>query len=401
MVGIELLGLIAGGLSALGAAEVIAHRRNLERIPTRIHISGTRGKSSVTRLIAGALRHSGRRTVAKTTGTLARMILPDGREIPMFRPAGANIIEQTRVVRVAAEAGAQDLVIECMALQPSYHWLSENKLVRATHGVITNARADHLDVMGPTEEDVALCLAGMIPVKGVLFTAERRHVAILQAACDDRGTQLIGVTDEDLAAVTDEELSHFVYAEHRENVALVLKLTDALGVPRQTALEGMWAGQPDPGALLSYPLDFFGRRIVFVNGFAANDPESTEKVWNLARGRHSDCERVVAVFNMRADRPARTLQMARETSFWHPAAAVVLMGSGAYLFGRMAGRAGLDPARFVYADSERADDIFEELLGVCGSKTLVIGMGNIGGPGLELVRYIRNRAVLPATEEDL
>ena len=60
----------------------------------------------------------------------------------------------------AAQLGAQALVIECMALQPELHWLSERKLVRATHGVITNARADHLDVMGPTAADVARAWPG-------------------------------------------------------------------------------------------------------------------------------------------------------------------------------------------------------------------------------------------------
>lgn len=61
-------------------------------------------------------------------------------------------------------------------MQPPLQWLSESKLIRATHGVITNARADHLDVMGPTEEDVAAALAGMVPVQAKLFTAERRHL---------------------------------------------------------------------------------------------------------------------------------------------------------------------------------------------------------------------------------
>jgi len=56
------------------------HRRALRSIPVRIHVAGTRGKSTTTRLIAAALRASGRRVVAKTTGSEPRLILPDGRE---------------------------------------------------------------------------------------------------------------------------------------------------------------------------------------------------------------------------------------------------------------------------------------------------------------------------------
>jgi len=76
---------VAGGLG-----EGLTHRRRLRRIPIRIHVNGTRGKSSVSRLIAAGLRAGGIRTCCKTTGTLPRMILPDGSEYPVFRPAGAT-----------------------------------------------------------------------------------------------------------------------------------------------------------------------------------------------------------------------------------------------------------------------------------------------------------------------
>ena len=155
-------GLLIGG----GVAELAVHRRNLRQIPIRIHVNGTRGKSSVARLIAAGLRNAGQRTCCKTTGTLPRMIMPDGSEYPVFRPAKANVIEQIRIVAAAAEINADALVLECMALIPSLQWLCEDKLVRATHAVITNAREDHLDVMGPGGRDVALALAGMVPVGG-------------------------------------------------------------------------------------------------------------------------------------------------------------------------------------------------------------------------------------------
>ena len=85
---IEILAASVGALLGLGIAESVAHRRRLARIPTRVHVAGTRGKSSVTRLIASGLRAGDVRCAAKTTGTLARMILPDAREVPIFRPRG-------------------------------------------------------------------------------------------------------------------------------------------------------------------------------------------------------------------------------------------------------------------------------------------------------------------------
>ena len=396
MGGVEILALAGAGLLGLGALETIQHRRKLARIKTRVHVSGTRGKSSVTRLVAAGMRHAGIATAAKTTGTLARMILPDGREVPVFRPAGANVTEQIRIVDAAQSLGARALVIECMALQPELHWVSEDKFVRATHGVITNARADHLDVMGPGVADVARTLAGMTPVGGTLITGERdpEYLAIFEHAARDRGSRLVTLSDDDMAAVTPDDLARFGYLEHQENVALAIKVLAELGVARDQGLEGMWSASPDPGALTEHEVDFFGRRIVFVNGFAANDPQSTATIWRMCRERHPDVERVIGVFNLRADRPSRTLQLARDARFWHEADGVVLMGSGAYQFAKAASEQGIGPGRFVYAEQQTLDQVFEAIVGLCGHSTLVIGMANIYGQGLELVRFFRNRQVL-------
>src|SRR5512147_1798606 len=121
--------IIAAGLTAYGVVERRRHDRNIARIPVRVHVNGTRGKSSVTRLIAGGLRASGRRTFAKTTGTMARMILPDGSETDVFRVGRPNIIEQTRIVRRAQEERADVLVIECMAVAPELQPLTERRLI--------------------------------------------------------------------------------------------------------------------------------------------------------------------------------------------------------------------------------------------------------------------------------
>ena len=83
------------------------------------------------------------RTCAKTTGTLARLITPEGHEDAIYRIGHTNVIEQVGVVRKAKNLGCQALVIECMALQPLLQSLCELKLVRSTHGVLTNARPDH------------------------------------------------------------------------------------------------------------------------------------------------------------------------------------------------------------------------------------------------------------------
>lgn len=392
---------MAGTIIVLVAVVVIflfiewrVHFRNLNSIPIRIHVNGTRGKSSVTRLIAAALREHGLKTFAKTTGTLPRMIMDDGREYPIYRPAGANVIEQLRIVALAAHHEAEALVIECMAVQPRLQSLTELKFIRATHGLITNARADHLDVMGPSERDVTLALLGTVPVEGKLFTSELDYPDEFQEVCWDRESELHVVEPSAVEALSDEDMSGFNYVEHRENVALVLELCESLNIPRDVALRGMWKAQRDPGAMSEQEIDFFGRRILFVNGFAANDPESSEKIWRMALEAHQDFDRKIMVLSARADRPDRSKQLGEAIVNWPQADRYVLMGSGVYVLFRTAVANGVDSSKFVYAEGMATGQIFEEIIGISGRSAMVMGIGNIVGPGMELVNFFRHRRTL-------
>ena len=389
---IVILLTACGVLVFLGVLELVLHRRRLSRIPLRIHVNGTRGKTSVTRLIAAGLREAGIRCVAKTTGTVPRFILPNGREVPVYRPGGPNVIEQKQAVTMAAAQRAEALVVECMALQPHLQWLSESKLVRATHGVITNARPDHLDVMGPTEDDVARALAGTVPVGGVFLTAEQTHRAFFQEVCEDRGTAFRGA-ESISRPLTTEDVEGFSYLEHQDNIELALSVCEEVGVDNETALRGMWRAKPDPGAMKEAKVEFFGRHIVFVNGFAANDPISTRYIWEQSLRRHRDLERRVAVFNCRADRADRSEQLAQSYARWTQADEVVLLGTGQYIFARAAVKSGLDPTRLVFVDRTHPADIFEILLGLAETSALVMGLGNIAGPGLALAEYFANRGI--------
>ena len=387
---IVILLTACGALIVMGVLELILHRKRLKRIPIRIHVNGTRSKTSVTRLIAAGLREAGVRCVAKTTGTVPRFILPNGREVPVYRPGGPNVIEQKQSVTMAAAQRAEALVVECMALQPHLQWLSESRLVRATHGVITNARPDHLDVMGPTEEDVARALAGTVPVGGVFLTAERNHRAFFQQVAEERGSRFHAA--EDISQrIAPEDVAAFPYFEHQENIELALAVCEEVGVDNDTALRGMWRAKPDPGAMTEAEVEFFGRHIVFVNGFAANDPTSTRYIWEQSLRRHRELHRRIAVFNCRSDRADRSEQLARSYASWTQADEVVLLGSGQYIFARAAVKSGLDPTRLVFVDRTHPADVFEILLGLAESSALVMGLGNIAGPGLALAEYFANR----------
>jgi gamma-polyglutamate synthase len=394
MDGIALLAGATGVLAGLGCLEAYWHNRHRLRIPLRIHVNGTRGKSSVTRLIAAGLRSSGIRTCAKTTGTLPRFIHPDGTEEPIERVGRTNVIEQVHIIRQAANLSAEAIVLECMALHPLLQSLCELDIVRATHGVITNARPDHLDVMGPTPADVARALAGTAPVGGTLFTAERnpRQLRILEEAALDRNSLFLPVYDADVANITAADLQGFSYIEHPDNVALSLSVCLSLGIDRQTALRGMWQAVPDPGAMSQWTVEQQGRRLVFVNAFAANDPQSTDCIWNLANTMNAQADSRIAVVNCRGDRPERSVQMAEMCSAWKNLDNVLAIGTGTDLFVKRALNLGMSPRRLHAAERQPAESILNKLRDVAGHLGLVMGLGNIAGVGMELVDLFRRRS---------
>jgi poly-gamma-glutamate synthase PgsB/CapB len=379
-------------LIGLGVAETLIHRRVLRRLPVRVHVNGTRGKTSVVRLIAAGLRAGGKRVCSKTTGSFAAVTGPDGEDYPLHRPNQPNIIEQMRVMRRLVGFRPDVVVMECMALQPHFQALTERQMVRSTHGVITNARADHLDVMGPGAADVALALAGTVPFEARLFTAEREHLDTFRMAADDRGSELHATTADDVATVTQEEMAAFRYAEHAENVALALDVCGALGVDRQLALAGMQQLAPEVGATRVQSVDFFGRDIVFVNAFAANDPDSTELIWEQVIEHYGDDRFKLAVVNCRFDRPQRSQQLAEVAGRWTPADHYVLMGSGTLLFARAAVKAGLAPSRMTVAEGLDQHELFETVLEHTEGPALIMGMCNVHGGGAELARQFNNRA---------
>ena len=302
-----ILGFLVFALCIAGILEHQLHLKSLSLIPLRIHINGTRGKSSVTRLVAAGLREGGLRTFAKTTGTAPRVIDSNGKDRIIHRLRLPSIGEQVKLLSYFSVQKPDAVVIECMAVQPQYQWIAEHKMVKSHIGVITNVRPDHLDEMGPTEEDVAHSLCNTVPVNSVLITGEDQKPDILKKVAKQNGTTFIKSEE---SSVQKNELDGFNYMEHPANIAVALDVCKQAGVNRSTALKGMHKVQPDVGALVAWDLDINSKNIRFVNGMAANDPVSTLQIWNFISERFAtDKETTCIFFNSRDDRPVRTMQM--------------------------------------------------------------------------------------------
>lgn len=371
-----------------GVWESLSHRRRLEQLPVRIHVNGTRGKSSVTRLIAAALREGGIRTVAKTTGSAARLILEDASELPVLRDRTPNIIEQIQIVKRAQERQAHALVVECMAIRPEFQRVSERKLIRSTIGVITNARPDHLDEMGPGVEDVAESLANSLPQAGVAFTAEKRMVGILRRRADESGTRLIETSAD---YVSDEEMDGFDHVEHEENVSLALAVARHLGVDRKTAIRGMHRVRPDLGALKAATIELPGKSVTFVNAFAANDPESTLAIWRrMVRFRRGGAA-TVFILNTRADRFDRSVHLVEMLHRHTDYAKLLLVGENSQQLLAACYRKGVPSDRVIRVGVGSPAEIWALIEALPETDVTVIGIGNVHGGGEEIAHYFETR----------
>ncbi|WP_234307782.1 poly-gamma-glutamate synthase PgsB [Streptomyces sp. NBRC 110035] len=380
-------------LFVAGVVEQRRHHAALHSIPSRVLVNGIRGKSSITRLCAGALRGGDLTTVAKTTGTAARFIHPDATEEPVYGKFGiANVVEQIGIVRRAAAYRPDALVIECMAVMPALQEVNQSKLIRSTIGVLCNVREDHLAEMGPTLDDVARSLCRSMPQDGICVTAEKDRFDILQEEADARNCKLIYADPE---IVTDEELRGFSWFTFKENVAIALVVAELLGVEREVALQGMYDAPPDPGVLsVEKYVTEENKRLSFANVFAANDPESTLMNINQLLDLGAIRRPLNVVINCRPDRVERNGHMGEIIPDLQP--------DHVFVIGHPA-KSAIDaiPAewrdRAVDLGGERRDAhaFMTELLGRMSDGSSLVAIGNIHGQGEELLEYL---AELPADE---
>jgi poly-gamma-glutamate synthase PgsB/CapB len=371
-----------------GCIEYFAHQRTAASIPIRVLVNGTRGKSSVTRLITAGLRGGGIAAMGKTTGTAPRMIFTDGSEAPITRIGRANIIEQVRMFRVAASHKPRAFVAECMAVLPPNQTIMEHQMVHSTVGVITNAREDHLDDMGPTVEDVARALANTIPARAVLFTSEKKHFSILHDTAKTRGTRIVSA---DGSGITDTMMRDFAYIEHKDNVGLALAVCEHLGVPRDKALAEMYRAIPDPGVLRIYKVVHYGKDIEFVNAFAANDPDSYVLIWSLLENRFEKDRKIIPIVNCRKDRIQRTESMADLVARRIRGDHFIFAGEYTLALTNRAIAQGLDPSKASDLGGYSGEDIFHKVAALTEEKSIAIGIGNIVGFGEELVNSFKSR----------
>ena len=399
MYGIAILGLTLIGVVISWWMERRDYERQLDKLKIRIYVNGIRGKSTVTRLIAGVLREAGIQTLAKTTGSAAMVILPNGEEIPIQRRSSATIMELFNIAKRYLKKDTEAIVFETMALFPANQIASQDLLVKGNINVITNVREDHQDVMGESLEEIADTMSLIIPHEGVVITAEDRPYLRERLAknAEARRSRMVYA---DPAWVTDNDLAGFNYLSFRENISIGLAVAEMLGIPRSTAMRGMWNARPDVGVVNIQRTTWKEKEIIWIPLFAVNDRESTIISVDALQPYYREDATRIGILNNRYDRADRAMRFASiaakdlDFDYWITFGAYEPQVTDEML------KLGVTRERIInmgFSVNPSLEQIFDVIAGLIkGEQGVLIGLVNIHTPQAELLlEYFHHRPDSP------
>ena len=274
------------------------HRKNLERVETRIVVSGIRGKSSSARRLDDIFNERGYDTFTKITGNRPHLI--HNGEVHPIQRGGPRVTLYENISLI------NEFFPEMDAYQPEDFGVFENqgiteyttrfinrRLVKPQVVLLTNIRQDHIDTLGETRAEIARSFARSIP-EGTHVVSGEQHPVIhdyLEESIERRGATIEQVE-------IPERHEDMLGAETAHAINAVLEAVDEPPLPEEKIdgfIEGMqpeWTHLPE------------GR---IFNAGEVNDVESTEMVRNALAGD----DKVTPFVYLRWDRRGRTASFAR------------------------------------------------------------------------------------------
>jgi poly-gamma-glutamate synthase PgsB/CapB len=288
--------------------------------------------------------------------------------------------------------GVDTLVSEMMSIGAECLAVESRRILRPGSLILTNVRLDHLDEMGRRKDDTARALASAFPERADIFIPKEEIYPVFEESAARTASRLHPVAP--LAAVAGPSAGpHLSFGEFEPNVRLALAVLASLGVERMTAERGVAGASPDFGGLKVWR-GRFGvppRPAVCVSAFAGNEPESSALVLEkIKKGFPLVSRDLVGLLSLREDRGDRTLQWVRAAGdgFFREFARVVLLGRPARAALRKIRKSPL-PGGTVFScdDGSSPEGLMDRVVSFAPGEPVVVGLGNIVGPGERLVRF--------------
>jgi poly-gamma-glutamate synthase PgsB/CapB len=375
--------------------------------------------------------------LAKTTGSGARYILPDGTEETVPRRGIVSILEQKRVISKAAALGVDCLVTEIMSIHPENHKIESQRIIKPHITILTNFRADHLDVAdGSVTETESVYLNDVFA--GTMVFVHRNHISPhLEAGIEAAGAILVPAEPGNSSRLAlNRKPGNF---RIEENLDLVYAVASHLQIKEADISGGIETARHDIGRPELFSLHKEEKTIWFASTFAANDPLSTTILMEQILSESGIQPLYLGgILSLRSDRAERTRQWIEflqvelniETRAEAKKETVAETGSEAEIgaeawdqardIGDAEAESNTDPesignsvgkknGRFSYIfvtgrqrpvvkrmvpsaimlKEQSPEKITEHIFSICPDKTIIFGLANIAGSGSDLVDYWR------------
>lgn len=363
----------SGLLLALLVGEAILTRRAADRIPCRVMVTGTRGKSGLVRVLAAGLRTVEPATWGKITGDIASLVTPEGRLQPLPRRGPPHLREQVRLVRDCRKRGARCLVVESMSVTPEA-MAAEARLLRPTLVVVTNVRDDHRETLGCDADRQRAAYLAAIPRGCRWLTHDEELIAFARRAGRNPES-----SRPPAAGAGGDPGGHDVAAELAATAEAAMAALGWDPEPARGVMRTAAARLLPPARVVS----LLGRELVLLDAFSANEPESLTRLWTQWRRDIGTGSAWSVLLNTRADRPLRTRQFCRWLSGRDDVGRIYLAGSHVPAAARLLRRFG---SRVVGVPRGEPVPVFTagDVVPGPGGRELLVGLGNVQGIGLRL-----------------
>ena len=363
---------------ALLIGESIIINRSVRDIKFRIHINGTRGKSTVTKYISAGLREANLKVIGKVTGEIPTLLLPDETTETIKRRGSARVQEQFDIIRKAGKNKVDALVLECMSIDPALQKL-ESSFFKPDIYIITNIKDDHHEKMGDTMDSHVKSICSAIPYNSKIIACERPYMNIIKDRAIAKNSTFIKALD-----LHDSEKRKIPDTVHESNVKLALTACIEAGISREYAFKGILKSiSKSESPLCSIPNDKHNQ--FFLNAFSINDTQSASDFLSFWTKKLSVADKIVVVFNTRSDRPIRTDLFTEWIKSNHAKiTTVILTGDHKIRANRKLAAMNLNIQikRMRINSRTRIKDTIMENAGNAG---LIVGIGNVKGLGYRII----------------
>lgn len=316
-------GALASGFTAVLFLSILAWwifwnrqiMKQLDQVEIRILVTGSRGKSSLVRLLHAALSAHGIPTYAKTTGTAAFEIDVESVQHETKRIGQVSILEILEATKRAFSHSTKPraMVIECMAVSPLLTKILSHQMFKPTIVVITNALLDHLEEQGKTREEIAesLFLAVSSSTKFVITAdAYPSNISVYEKLSTENQVQLKLASTDEVHGKQIENLSH----QHPANIAMALGVGEILGLDTSQSLYGMKQTTIEPFDREFSRIQIQSKTFTFFDLGSINDTDSLPVNIDAVLKSSSDQHVLLAAVVHRWDRPLRALEFTENLS---------------------------------------------------------------------------------------